>query len=264
MSRAPEAPFLSLAVLAYNEEASVEYTLRVCSEVLEGCRRSYELVAVEDGSTDGTPDILARLAAQLPNCRTIRHPRNLGIGAGVRTCYFATHGQWAVWFPADGQADPGELPRLQTHLEGCDVLLTFRDARGRREGRLRKLISGTDRALVRLLFGLKVRDLHWVRFFKREVLRRMVLSTHSPFVDTEMLVCARRAGARVREVPLEDRPRQAGQARGASLGNLAGAVRDLLALRWRGARLAGHEQEALRAFTLNCPWLNERSPRNRP
>jgi glycosyltransferase involved in cell wall biosynthesis len=231
------SPFLSLSVLAYNEEASIERAARLCSEVLEGCGRTYELVLVDDGSTDATPLLVDGLAAELPHCRAIHHPGNLGIGAGIRTAYFGTRGRWAVWFPADLQADPRELPRLLPHLEGCDVLVTYRDARGRQEGRLRRLISLADRTLVRLLLGLKVRDLHWVRFFRREVLRRMDLHAWSPGVDTEMLACARLAGARIREVPLPDQPRTAGKARGASLRNLAGAVRDLVALYRRGPRL---------------------------
>jgi glycosyltransferase involved in cell wall biosynthesis len=252
-----ELPFLSLSVLAYNEEASIERAARVCSEVLEGCGKTYELVLVDDGSTDATPAIVHGLAAELPNCRVVHHPRNLGIGAGIRTAYFGTRGRWAVWFPADLQADPRELPRLLPYLEGCDVLVTCRDAARRREGRLRKLISMTDRMLVRLLFGLKVRDLHWVRFFRREVLGRMALHAGSPAVDTEMLACARLAGARIREVPLADHPRTAGQARGASLRNLAGAVCDLVDLYRRGPRLlpAGRE-----GGSNNCPWLEAHTP----
>jgi glycosyltransferase involved in cell wall biosynthesis len=258
MSGMDTTPWLSLSVLAYNEEASVERAARLCSQVLESCGRTYELVLVDDGSTDATPHIMAGLSAELPHCRVIRHPRNLGIGAGVRTCYFATRGRWAVWFPADLQADPRALPQLLPHLEGCDVLVTYRDTRRRQEGRLRRLISRTDRTLVRLLFGLNVRDLHWVRFFRREVLRRMVLRARSPGVDTEMLVCARRAGARIREVPLPDQPRTAGTARGASLGNLTGAVRDLIDLYRHGTRVLAPGSAAL-AGNGNCPWLEASS-----
>jgi glycosyltransferase involved in cell wall biosynthesis len=249
-----DSPFLSLSVLAYNEEASLGRAASLCSEVLEGCEKSYELVLINDGSTDATPRIAEALAAELPHCRVIHHPRNLGIGAGIRTAYFGTHGRWAVWFPADLQADPRELPRLLPHLEGCDVLVTYRDAGHRQESRLRKLISLADRTLVRLLLGLKVRDLHWVRFLRREVLRRMALSAWSPGVDTEMLACARLAGARIREAPLPDRRRTAGQARGASVRNLAGAVRDLVELYRRGPRLVPPGREG-----GNCPWLSSNS-----
>jgi glycosyltransferase involved in cell wall biosynthesis len=259
MSGTDTTPLLSLSVLAYNEEASIERAARLCSTVLESCGWSYELVLVDDGSTDATPRIVEGLSADLPHCRVIRHPRNLGIGAGIRTCYFGTRGLWAVWFPADLQADPRALPDLLPHLHGCDVLVTYRDARLRQEGRMRRFVSRTDRTLVRLLFGLTVRDLHWVRFFRRELLRRMILRACSPGVDTEMLVSARLAGARIREVPLADHPRTAGQARGASLANLTGAIRDLIDLYRRGPRALapGHEAPTGNG---NCPWLDEPPP----
>jgi dolichol-phosphate mannosyltransferase len=258
MSDIESRPLLSLAILAYNEEATVERAARLCSHVLEGCGGSYELVLVDDGSTDATPRIIAGLSVDLPHCRVIRHPQNLGIGAGIRTCYFATRGQWAVWFPADLQADPCTLPALLPHLADCDVLVTYRDSRLRHEGRLRRLLSRTDRTLTRLLFGLNVHDLHWVRFFRREILCRMVLRACSPSVDTEMLVCARLAGARIRQVLLPDKPRTAGKSRGASIGNMTGAIRDLFDLYRRGPSVlaANHKGASVHS---NCPWLDKLS-----
>lgn len=227
-------PFLSLAVLAYNERDNIERAARRCSEALQACGQTYELVLVDDGSTDGTGPIMDRLAGELPHGRVIHHGRNLGIGAGIRTCYFQTHGQWAAWFPADLQADPAELPRLLSYLPSCDVLVTYREAAGRQASALRKLISAADRTVVRLLFGLSVKDLHWIRFFRRDVLARMRLTCTSPSVDTEMLIQARRLGARIVQVPLADHPRTAGAARGATLKSVARSLADLLALRARG------------------------------
>jgi glycosyltransferase involved in cell wall biosynthesis len=235
-------PYLSLAILAYNEQESVERAARLCSAVLESCGHTYELVLVDDGSTDQTPALIDKLVAELPCCRSIRHPRNLGIGAGIRTCYFGTVGQWAVWFPADLQADPLELPRLLRLLPDCDVLVTYRDAWQRRETWMRKLVSFTDRTLVLLLFGVSLRDLHWIRFFRRDLLNRMVLTAQSPFVDTEMIVCARKLGARLCEVPFPDQPRTTGTPKGASLRNLVGAMGDLFGLYGRGVRLAPEGQ----------------------
>lgn len=226
-------PFLSLALLAYNEKDTLRRAATRCSGVLEGCGISYELVLVDDGSTDGSGEIMQGLAGELPGCRAIRHPRNLGIGAGIRTCYFATTGEWATWFPADLQADPGELPRLLEFLSQCDVLVTYRDSRRRQESARRKLVSSADRALVRLLFGLCLKDLHWIRFFRRDVLTQMKLSCRSPSIDTEMVLCARQLGARMLQVPLADHPRQAGTPKGASLRNIFGATAELLALRFR-------------------------------
>jgi glycosyltransferase involved in cell wall biosynthesis len=222
-----DRPYLSCAVLAYNEEESIERAARVCSEVLEACGRSYELVLVDDGSTDRTPELMDALVRELPRCRLIRHPRNLGFGGGIRTCYFGTRGEWATWFPADLQADPRELPRLLKLLPDCDALATYRDPRNRHEGPRRKLVSATERALVRLLFGVRLRDLHWIRFFHRDLLERMRLTSDSPFVDTEMIVAAKRLGARIREAALDDHPRESGTAKGTALRHLLGSVRDL-------------------------------------
>ncbi len=228
------APFLSLAVLAYNEKETLERAASLCSSVLEVCGRTYELVLVDDGSTDGSREIIQRSVKELPHCRAIYHGTNLGIGAGIRTCYFETLGQWATWFPADLQADPSELPRLVELLPECDVLITYRDPWQRREKLLRKVISFTERALVSLLFGVSLRDLHWIRFFRRELLNRMILSSRSPCVDNEMVVHAKKLGARIRQAPLADKPREFGTAKGARVTSLVWAATDLISLWLRG------------------------------
>lgn len=226
-------PYLSLALLNYNEEGSIVRAARLCSRVLQRCGHSYELVLVDDGSTDRSRDLIGELTRELPCCRPIYHPRNLGIGAGIRTCYFETVGEWATWFPADLQADPAELPRLLEYLPTCDALITYRDASRRQEGRKRRFISACERFLVWLLFGIKLRDLHWVRMFHRDLLERMRLRSRSPFIDTEMVVAARRLGARIRQVELLDHPREFGVAKGARFTNLLFSMVDLASLRVR-------------------------------
>jgi glycosyltransferase involved in cell wall biosynthesis len=227
------APFLSLAVLNYNEEDSIERAARLCSDVLQRCRVTYELVLVDDGSTDRSRSIIERMTRVLPCCRAIYHRGNLGIGAGIRTCYFQTSGEWATWFPADLQADPRELPRLLEHVNDCDALITYRDPAKRQETRKRKLISAFERFLVWLFFGVKLRDLHWIRLFRRSFLERMRLRSRSPFIDTEMVVAAKRLGARIRQVELLDQPREFGVAKGAKLSNLVYSMVDLASLRVR-------------------------------
>ena len=192
---------------------------------------------VDDGSTDRTASIMDRLAAEVPHARAVHHPRNLGIGAGIRTCFFESAGEWATFFPADMQADPAELPRLVSHLDRCDVLLTYRDHSARTVGAVRKLVSATDRVLVRAMFGIRARDLHWVHFFRRSLLERMVIKAKSPLIDVEMLAAARMMGARIEEVPLIDRERRFGVARGASLKNVVHAFAELMSLRVRGVEI---------------------------
>lgn len=230
-------PFLSFALLNYNEQDTLALAARQASRVLQQCGRGYELVLVDDGSTDKSHQIIDRLVDELPHCRAIYHGCNRGIGAGIRTCYFETEGEWVTWFPADLQADPNELPRLLDCLHDCDLLLTYRRPERRRVGAIRRLISRCDRQLVKLLFGIAVRDLHWIRFFRRSLLDQMQPRLESPALDTEMLATAHRLGARVRQEPLDDLPRRAGVARGASIKNLATATAETLWLRLRGIRI---------------------------
>ena len=229
-------PYLSLAVLNYNEAETIERAARLCSRVLQDCGCTHELVLVDDGSTDGSRDLIQQLAGELPHCRAIFHPRNLGIGAGIRTCYFETIGEWATWFPADLQADPRELPRLLQYLAECDALITYRDAGQHRVSLSRKMISAWERSLVRVLFGLALKDLHWIRMFRRDLLNHMKPTARSPFIDTEMVTAAKRLGARILETPLPDRPRKFGVAKGASINNLARSAIELIALRLQTVR----------------------------
>lgn len=228
-------PYLSLAILNYNEEETLGRAAYVCAEMLESLGQTYELVVVDDGSTDGSRRIIEELCRSLPCCRAIFHPRNLGIGAGIRTCYFETRGEWATWFPADLQADPRELPRLLDDLEDCDALITYRDPAKRNETRKRKWISAAERFLVWSMFGVYLRDLHWIRFFRRELLERMMLRSKTPFIDTEMALAAKRLGARIKQVELLDRPRVAGEPKGARFGTLVKSLWELVAFRVRGA-----------------------------
>jgi hypothetical protein len=145
-------------------------------------------------------------------------------------------------FPADLQVDAEELPRLLELLSDCDVLVTYRDPAQRQVTRLRKLISAADRTLVRLLFGLALKDLHWVHFFRRDLLDRMILTCWSPTADTEMFLCARKLGARIREVPLADLPRVRGVAKGARPKNVVWALVDLAVLRLRRMKFAPEGQ----------------------
>ena len=131
------------------------------------------------------------------------------------------------------QADPRQLPRLLEHVNDCDALITYRDPAKRQETRKRKVISAFERLLVWLLFGVKLRDLHWIRMFRRSFLERMRLRSRSPFIDTEMVVAAKRLGARIRQVELLDQAREFGVAKGAKLSNLMYSMVDLASLRVR-------------------------------
>lgn len=227
---------------AYNEIDTIEESAARTLQSLQSLGRTYELVLVDDGSTDGTREVIRSIAERQGGCRAIFHPRRMGIAAVIRTCYLKTCGSWATWFPADLQADPSALASLVRPLDTCDVLLTHRDARRRSASNLRKAISGADRSLARLLFGLDLEDLHWIHFFRRELLDRMTLLSRSPAIDLEMIIAARGLGARIAHASLPDQPRKAGRSKSISAGTLTRSLFDVIAL-WMRTRRA-HQVKA--------------------
>jgi glycosyltransferase involved in cell wall biosynthesis len=224
-------PYLSVAVLAFNEVDTVEEAAQRCSRALEALERPHEIVLMDDGSTDGTTERIRELAERVPHCRALFHSRNLGVAAAMRTCLLRTTGEWVTWFPADLQADPSSIPELATQLDACDVLVTYRDHRKRSEPIFRRAMSALERLAVRVLLGVSLRDLHWVRFFRRELLDRMELRCKSPCLDTEMILEARRMGARILEVPLGDRPRLHGAPKAVTWRSTLRTVGELIGLR---------------------------------
>ncbi|MFO0974207.1 MAG: glycosyltransferase [Phycisphaerae bacterium] len=228
---------MSVVILCYNESALLrEVVERTCAALAAGAG-THEVLVIDDGSRDGSAELADRLAQAHAAVRVHHHPGNLGIGAGLRSAYRLARGA-AVWvIPADLQFAPEDILSALAALADADVVNVCRAAR--RDPWGRKLVSMVDRGLVRLLFGRSVRDLHWVKVYRRGVLEAVTAASRSPMVDTELLVRARRAGFRIVELSLPHHPRTAGQARGASLRNIAATLRDLLALRmalWREPR----------------------------
>jgi len=130
-----------------------------------------ELVFVDDGSTDGTGQIVDELSAQYPFLRVIHHRRNLGLTAALRTGFREVRGAFVLFLPADLEADPEtDIPLLLGKLEeGYDAVAGWRQ--GRREGKV--FASGIYNLVSRWLFGLTAHDLNWTKGFRREVIETL-------------------------------------------------------------------------------------------
>ena len=203
-------PAISLVLPAYNEADNIERAVRdaAAAGALAG---SHEVVVVDDGSRDATRDRLASLAGELgPRLHVVRHERNRGYGAALRSGFDAAEGDLVFYTDSDNQFDLSELAGVLPLMREWDAVLGYRIAR--KDARRRLLTSWVFNRLSCAVFGLSVRDLNCsFKLFRRDVLRALPLASDDFFIDTELVVRLHRGGFRYTERGVTHLPRLAGR-----------------------------------------------------
>jgi len=240
----PPRPELSVAILAYNEEATLEEAVRHVHDALSSdAGRTFEIIIVDDGSTDSTEEIAEELATSLRDVRLVRHPHNRGPGSGIRTGIEEYRGQIFTFFAGDLQ---GSFEERLIHLDAlggeADVLV------GQRRGASsptawRKLTSAVFPRVMNLLFDVELDDFNFFYFFKREVLDTVSARSQTAFICPELMLRAHHRGFRVRGVPGTVYPRRAGKATVGRLTHVARFTAEMVRL-WAELEVLGRFDKA--------------------
>ena len=200
-----ERPTLSVVMPAYNERATIHEALR---RVLDAPVGSLEIVVVDDGSTDGTRELLTKGVALDPRVRVVLHDVNRGKGAALRTGFAEARGRFVVVQDADLEYDPDELPKLLAQLERglADVVYGSRFAGGGAHRVLYYWHSVGNRALTTLsniVTDLNLSDMETCyKVFRREVLSEIQLRENRFGIEPELTAKIAQLGVRVYEVPI--------------------------------------------------------------
>ena len=204
-------PEISVVYPMYNEEESICRAVQMATDVLAPLTDgNYEIVIVNDASTDRTGEIAEELAAADPHIRPSHHEVNRTLGGAIRTGLAHSQGDLVLYMDADLPCHPRHVRDALPKLEAADVVVGYRT--GRHEGAQRWLYTRVYNAVVRWLFGVKVKDVNCpFKLFKRAVVEAMDLRSEGSFIDAEMLAEAHRAGFRIAEIPTVFSPRIAGQ-----------------------------------------------------
>ena len=205
-------PSLTVVVPMFNEEAYLLRTVAAARRVLERMGGAHEIVLVDDGSTDRTGEIADGLAREDARVKVVHNGRNRGLGGSLRAGYAAATGDLILYTDADLPFDFDEVERAVRLLEyqQADVLSAYRFDR-RLEGLQRHLYTSVYSALVRVLFGIKVRDVNFAfKLFRRALLERVHLQSEGSFIDAEFLIRCRRAGAHIIQIGVDYFPRTRG------------------------------------------------------
>jgi glycosyltransferase involved in cell wall biosynthesis len=206
-------PGLTIVLPCLDEEANIAVAIRSAAEVGARTSEAYEIIVVDDGSTDRTAEIATRFVDDSRRVRLLMHPHNRGYGAAVRTGLEAARMPWVLLTDADLQFDLRDLEDFVMLTRSADVVAGRRVVR--QDPVRRRLAGAAWSRLMRTLFDLPVRDVDCAfKLVRRDLVDGVELRATGALISTELLIACRAQGARIVEHGVRHRPRVAGAASG--------------------------------------------------
>ncbi len=245
---------LSWLCWAYNEEGLIAEFLKRANELLQRTVEDFEIVVVDDGSTDRTPAILKDLAQEIPSLRVVTNETNRNVGYSCRRAIMAAGKEYLMWQTVDWSYDLTMLRAFLEFLKTHDVVAGVRRAPVQKANRVHRvalgllrllgikhitrrsdtipkaLVSVINYLLVRALFWVPLSDFQNVCIYPTGLIQSMEKEAESSFLNPEMLMKAYWSEYSIVEVPISFIPRQAGQAKGTQFRAIRASVRDIFRL----------------------------------
>lgn len=223
-------PVLSVFIMAYNESGSIESTVREIHGGLTGLGELFELVIIDDGSSDGTSEKSDSLAKSLPGTRVVHHRQNLGLGGVYRTGFAEAKGEFMTFFPADGQFPAEIIGKFRPLMEEYDMVLGY--IPDRKSPTIVKGLSAAERALYAVLFG-KLPRFQGIMMFRTGMLEKLKLcsSGRGWAVVMELIIRAARGGYRIKSEATGFRQRTIGGSKVNNIKNIWSNFIQVVALR---------------------------------
>ena len=227
---------LSLALPFYNEEKNVEWVLNEMLGSFDRRGLRYELIAVQNGSWDGTSDLIDQFCRKYPQVKKVTVEVNQGYGYGILQGMAAARGRYVGYSPGDGQVPADDI--AQVFLKGKEMGLDFMQGlRVRKDTWVRRLNTGIYNFIFHAFFWSRVRDVGSnPKILKREWFEAIGLESKDWFIDGEIILKTHAAGRKMMEFPVTFRKREEGK----SKINLAAALQMFKnVLRWKLRTVTG-------------------------
>ncbi len=229
---------LSIFYPMWNEEAyaerAVAFGKRACDGlVTSGDILDYELIIVDDASTDSTPEIADRLAASDPRIRVVHHPKNRKLGGAMKTGFATATGDLILYTDSDLPFDMAELSRAVRLMReyDVDIVSAYRfDRTG--EGSLRAIYTFVYNALIKTLFSVRIRDINFAfKLCRRRIFDHIELRSEGSFIDAELMIRASRLGFETLQMGVDYFPRTRGVSTLSQPSVILTIVREMFELR---------------------------------
>lgn len=200
---------LSIIIPAYNERDNIRDTADSVLRGITGLITDFELILVDDGSDDGTGEIMDSFAASDSHVHIIHHALNLGKGAALRSGFSQASKEWILFLDADGQVSVSELNAFLDFIDDYDVIAGYRAPRS--DSRARRFFSSGYNMLISRLLGLRMKDINCpFKLFKKSILGSIELWSSGFLIDAEIIYRAAKGSFRIKELPVKSYPRSRG------------------------------------------------------
>jgi glycosyltransferase involved in cell wall biosynthesis len=224
---------LSIALPAYNEEITLESIVLEAMAVADKLGDDYEILIVDDGSTDATPQVAARLAEQHDVVRVHTHPVNRGFAGAMRSCFSESRGEYVVLAPSDGQAPMEDVQVFWSLKDRYDLLFSLRLERS--DSPRRRASSGLWYLFLRFLLSFPIPEFSSLFLLRRDQIPELAVQVREDGANYLPLLymTAMKSGRRVGVLGILEKPRQGGVAMGFQPSLIARTIAEDFRIWWR-------------------------------
>jgi glycosyltransferase involved in cell wall biosynthesis len=221
---------ISVFFPCFNEQENIPKLVGNALEVLPSITENYQIILVNDGSTDQTKLIAQKYVDQNEHVELVSHETNRGYGAALRTGFLSAKKELVFYTDGDNQFDIKELPRLIELKDKYDIVSGYRLQR--QDSFTRKLNAAIYNFTLFVLFGLRVKDVDCAfKLYKRELFDKIKIISNGALVDAEILIKAKRLGYKIGQCGVSHYPRAAGKQTGANIKVILRAFKEIIKLR---------------------------------
>lgn len=221
---------MSVFLPAYNESENISKSVNALIKAIPE-NISFELIVVDDGSTDDTPEIVRALGKTNDRIRLVRHRKNMGYGAAIATGLRASKKDWIFFADSDGQFDYKQIKKFINASNGYQMVIGYREKRA--DPFVRKLNSSIYNLCVKIIYRFWVRDVNCAfKLMKREVYQNIKpIGSKGALVSAEIIIKAKRKKYNILELPVRHLPRKKGSQTGANIKVILRSFKEIIKLR---------------------------------
>jgi len=220
---------LSVFFPIYNEEQNIPLFIKEAQLVLPKVAKKYEIIIVDDGSTDNSLKIANKYEKEYSNIKVVRHQKNQGYGAALKTGIKNTSHKWVFYTDGDLQFDIAQIEKFTKYVSDFKVIIGYRANRD--EGGFRSFNAWLWKIYIGLLYRVGVKDIDCAfKLLDGELIRSLDLISSGAFLSTEILYKLKKRGLKFMQIPVEHKPRIYGEPTGANIKVILRALKDSLLL----------------------------------